>query len=58
MAWKDEAKRSIDLDNVAAPIASGSAAGNMITLKLMAPSTRKDRHVPCRAGLGRKARST
>ncbi len=39
MAWKDEAKRSIDLDNVAAPIASGSAAGNVITLKLTAPST-------------------
>ena len=57
MAWKDEVKRSIYLDDVVAPIGSGSAAGNVITLKLTAPSTAKDHHVPDRAGLGRKARA-
>ncbi|MEI6536799.1 MAG: sialate O-acetylesterase, partial [Verrucomicrobiaceae bacterium] len=41
MAWKDDMKRYIYLDNVAATISSGSASGNFITLKLAAPSNAK-----------------
>ena len=41
MAWKDEVKRSIYLDDVVAPIGSGSVSGNVITLKLTAPSSAK-----------------
>ena len=41
MAWQDEGKRSIYLDDVAAPIGSASVSGNVITLKLTAPSDAK-----------------
>jgi len=39
MTWKDEMKRNIYLDGAAAPIGSGSVSGNVITLKLTAPSS-------------------
>jgi hypothetical protein len=41
MAWKDEMKRSIFLDNTLAPIGSGSVSGNVITLRLVVPSNAK-----------------
>jgi hypothetical protein len=41
MVWRDEVKRSLYLDNAVAPIGSGSASGNIITLKLTAPSGAK-----------------
>jgi hypothetical protein len=39
MAWKDEMKRYIYLDDVVAPISTGAVSGNVITLKLAAPSS-------------------
>jgi len=39
MAWKDEMKRYIYLDDVAAPIGTGAVSGNVITLKLTATSS-------------------
>jgi len=41
MAWKDEMKRYVYLDGVVAPIAAGAVSGNVITLKLKAPSSAK-----------------
>ena len=41
MTWKVEMKRSIYLDDSVATISSGSASGNVITLKLMACFERK-----------------
>jgi alpha-L-fucosidase len=41
MVWKDEVRRSIYLDDAVAPISSGSVSGNLITLKLTAPSSAK-----------------
>ena len=41
VVWTDDAKKNFCLDNVVAPIASGAAAGNVITLKLKSPSTAK-----------------
>jgi hypothetical protein len=41
MTWKDDVKRSIYLDDVVAPIVAGSASGNVIRLKLTAPSSAK-----------------
>ena len=38
MAWKDEMKRYISLDDLAAPSRTGAASGNVITLELTAPS--------------------
>ena len=38
MQWRDEMKRYIYLDNVAAPIANGTTSGNVITLKLNSQS--------------------
>ncbi|MCF7732400.1 MAG: DUF2341 domain-containing protein [Akkermansiaceae bacterium] len=39
VVWKDEAKVSLYLDGVVAPISSGSVAGNVLTLKLSKPSS-------------------
>jgi len=41
VTWKDEVQRSIYLDDALAPIGSGSASGNVILLKLTAPSNAK-----------------
>ncbi len=41
VAWKDEVKRSFYLDETVASIASASVAGNVLTLKLAAPSQAK-----------------
>jgi len=41
MAWKPECKAWLSLDKLAAPVTAGSAAGNVITLKLSEPSTAK-----------------
>jgi len=41
MTWKDPMKRSIYLDEAVAPVGSGSVSGNIITLKLTAPSSAK-----------------
>jgi hypothetical protein len=38
MDWKEEMRRYIYLDDGVAPISSGSVSGNVITLKLSAPS--------------------
>jgi hypothetical protein len=38
MVWKDECKAWIYLDGVAAPISAGKVSGNVITLRLTAPS--------------------
>ncbi len=38
MMWKDEMKKEIYLDGVKATVSAGSASGNLITLKLGAPS--------------------
>ena len=39
MMWKDEMKKEIYLDGAKAAVSAGSAAGNLITLKLGTPST-------------------
>ena len=41
MAWKDECKVWIYLDDVAAPISAGRVSGNVITLQLTSPSAAK-----------------
>jgi len=41
VTWNDEVKKNLYLDDAIAPVASGSASGNVITLKLTAPSTAK-----------------
>jgi len=41
VVWKDEVKKDIYLDDVAAPISAGSVSGNVLTLKLLAPSSAK-----------------
>jgi len=41
VVWKDEIKKDIYLDNVVAPISTGSVSGNILTLKLSAPSNAK-----------------
>ena len=41
MLWKDVMKHEIYLDGAKAPVSAGSAAGNVITLKLGAPTTAK-----------------
>jgi hypothetical protein len=41
MMWKDEMKKEIYLDGVKAQISAGSVAGNVITLKLGAPTAAK-----------------
>ncbi len=41
MVWKDGMKKDIYLDDVAGLIAAGSVSGNVITLKLKAPSSAK-----------------
>ena len=41
MTWKDECKAWIELNGAAAPIASGKASGNSITLQLTAPTEAK-----------------
>jgi hypothetical protein len=41
MTWKNEMKKDIYLDDVAAPISAGSVSGNVITLKLTVPSKGK-----------------
>jgi alpha-L-fucosidase len=41
MAWKDECKAWIYLDDVAAPISAGKVSGNAITLQLTSPSSAK-----------------
>jgi len=41
MMWKDEMKKEIYLDGAKAAVSAGSAAGNIITLKLGAPSAAK-----------------
>jgi len=41
MTWKDEMKKDICLDEVRAPISSGTVAGNIIMLKFTQPSTAK-----------------
>jgi hypothetical protein len=41
MAWKDECKAWIYLDDVAAPISAGRVAGNAIVLQLTSPSSAK-----------------
>ena len=38
MGWRDEMKRYVYLDDGVAPISSGSVSGNVLTLKLTAPS--------------------
>ncbi len=42
VAWTDEAKKNIYLDNVAAHVKSGTASNNVITLKLEEPSAAKE----------------
>ena len=41
VVWKDEAKISLYLDDVVAPIDSGTVSGNVLTLKLTKPSNAK-----------------
>jgi hypothetical protein len=41
VVWNDEVKSSFNLDETVAPIASTSVAGNVLTLKLVAPSSAK-----------------
>ena len=41
MAWKDEMKRYVYLDGSAAGISGGAVSGNVLTLKLTAPSSAK-----------------
>jgi len=41
MAWKDECKAWIYLDDVEAPISAGRVAGNAIVLQLTSPSSAK-----------------
>ncbi|MEI6234384.1 MAG: DUF2341 domain-containing protein [Planctomycetota bacterium] len=41
MAWKDECKAWINLDDAKAPINTGKVAGNVITLQLASPATAK-----------------
>ena len=41
MMWKDEMKKEIYLDGVKSAVSAGSVAGNVITLKLGAPTTAK-----------------
>ncbi len=42
MTWKDEMKKDLYLDEAQAPISVGTADGNVIRLKLMAPSNAKE----------------
>ncbi len=42
MAWVDEAKKNFYLDGVPAPIDSGSASGNIITIKLSKATSAKE----------------
>jgi len=41
MAWRDECKKLVYLDDAAAQIGSGAASGNIITIKLTSPSAAK-----------------
>lgn len=41
VVWKEEIKKDIYLDDIVAPVSSGSVSGNIITLKLSAPSNAK-----------------
>ncbi len=41
VVWKDEVKLSFNLDEAVAPVVSGAVAGNVLTLKLAAPSHAK-----------------